>query len=163
MTINLGNGSVNINGRKYAINWTGQYAQHVAENFIIGKQTHSILHIEIQQALRQSKKIIKDGTNSFAAYSDVSDGVILVYFIKSTKFANITTGFKMKSTADKVSKNKRIGNTKQVFYIYKEDIETVYSDGAIVQTRKEAEQWLIRIYTKIYKSYGYKNFEIEFI
>lgn len=163
MTINLGNGSVTINRKKYAINWTGQYAQHVAENYMKEKPSHTILHIEIQQALKNSKNIIKDGTNTYSAYTDVLDGVILVYFIKSTKFANITTGFKMKSTADKVSKNKRIGNAKQVFQIQREDIEAVYSDGMIVDSREEAEQWLMRFWTKVYKSKGYKNFELEFV
>ncbi len=65
---------------------------------------------------------------------------------------------------EKVTKNKknRISGEKHIFYIEKEDIEGILSDGLIVDTREEAEQLLINLFTKLYKQKGYKNFELQF-
>ena len=94
-SVNLGNGSVVINDKKYAINWTGQYAQHIAENYLNGKPQHNILHVEIQQVLSKAKNITKDGKRTYHTYSETKNGIIFVAFVKNKDFVDIITGYKI--------------------------------------------------------------------
>jgi len=163
--MNLGNGSIKLNNKNYAINWTGQYAQHITENYNKNKSGHTLLHVEIQQALARSNYFYKDGQNSYKAIYETFNGIIIVVFHKTTNFVNIVTGYINNTTMEKATKNKKkiISGTKQIFYIQKEDIDAMLSDGLIVNTRQEAEDLLIRLFTYMYKKKGYKNFELEFV
>ena len=165
MKINLGNGSVKLNTKTLPINWTGQYAQHVTDNYINKKPCHSILHIEIQQALSKSRNIEKDGTNTYVSKTETPNGIIHVSFIKSTNFVTITTGYIMQTTMEKATKNKKksVGNIKRVLPIQKEHIEARLSDGFWGNDEEEIKRGLISLFTRYYKKEGYKNFELEFV
>lgn len=163
MVKHLGNGNVKIGYKSYPINWTGQYAQHIAENFINEKQNHTILHIEIQQALSRCPEscIVKDGNNTYSAYKEISNGTIFVSFIKHNNLATITTGYKMNTTTNKAMKNK-IGKSIQTIEVDKTHIDIWVNDG-VASTPEEAETRLRKLFTKMYKNKGYKNFEIVFV
>ncbi len=64
----------------------------------------------------------------------------------------------------KVSKNRRKekNGTKQIISVSREHIDAWVSDGLLADTEEEAVERLTRIFTKLYKSRGYKNFEIRF-
>ena len=94
MTPNLSNGSITINNKKYAINWTGIYAEHVAMNFANKKPQHDILHVEIQQALKRAKTFVKDGKRTYYTISSTKNGNVFVAFIKNKNFVDIITGYR---------------------------------------------------------------------
>lgn len=165
MKIQLGNGTIKIGYNSYPINWTGQYAQHVAENYINGKENHILLHVEIQQALSKCKQdeIFRENGNTYFGLKEVSDGTIFVSFIKSSNFVSITTGYKMSTTPNKIKKGRGIGTAKQVLPIAYEQVTTELADGFYGDDEQAIKERLIRFWTFIYKKRGYKNFELEFV
>lgn len=52
--MNLRSGSITLRGRKIPIVWTGQFAEHVANNYIMEKSVHPLLHVEIQQLCQKA-------------------------------------------------------------------------------------------------------------
>ncbi len=122
------------------------------------------MHVAIQQALQKSKTIFKDGQNTYAAFTETNAGTVFVSFIKSTNFVTITTGYITQNTMEKATKNKRakVGAEKLILPIPAEHIEARLSDGFWGDDVEEIKAGLIKLYTKIYKQKGYKNFELQF-
>jgi hypothetical protein len=106
MATHFGNGSVRFKNRTLPIVWAGQYAQHVAENYIDKKPNHTLLHVEIQQALQHSKHFSQVGKLTYCAFSENNKGTILVFFVKRSTFVEITSGYVLKISAEKAINTK---------------------------------------------------------
>ncbi|MDR1544806.1 MAG: hypothetical protein LBS50_10470 [Prevotellaceae bacterium] len=92
--VDLGNGSIILNDKKYAISWNGMYAEHVAVNFANKKPQHDILHIEIQQALQKAKTFVKNGRSTYWTISKTKKGDVFIAFQKYTKFVEVITSYR---------------------------------------------------------------------
>lgn len=78
------NGTVKYRNRRLPIHWTGEIAEHVADNFIHQNNTHPYLHLQIQKMLQKCKNFfVKRG--SIIALCIAPDGrkTCVVFIIKS--------------------------------------------------------------------------------
>jgi hypothetical protein len=100
--MNLGSGTITIRSKKRHLLWTGQRAQHVAENYT---QRGGLLHVEIQQAAQKAQTIKTDGKNQYIAYYESSDGTIVVPLEVKSDIAMVKSGHKYYTTAAKLTKN----------------------------------------------------------
>jgi hypothetical protein len=70
----------------------------------------------------------------------------------------------MSKTAGKARKqNKSIESDKLVLPIYMEQVKAELCDGYYGDDEEVIKERLVKLWTKIYKSKGYKNFELEFV
>jgi len=95
--LNLMSGNVSFRNRKLPILWTGQMAQHVAENYIQQPDTHPFLHIEIQQACMFVRIWEKHkNASSYRGYSKINGIDVVVVIEIKVNFVIIKSCFKGK-------------------------------------------------------------------
>lgn len=93
----FGNGYVKLPEGKLPIVWTGQNAQHVAENNAHQKRTHPLLHLRIQQLAAVCREWKKGGKNRYTGTvinHPYEDKFLVVLEVDST-FASIITCYKL--------------------------------------------------------------------
>src|SRR6478735_12661241 len=81
---NLLSGTVKIRSRRVPILWTGQNAEHIADNYV-QQQTSTkvsnverILHVEAQKGLSSAADHIKQEGSAYMSLKEVADGTIFV-------------------------------------------------------------------------------------
>ena len=84
------NGTVKIRGRKLPIFWSGEFAQHVAENYYNKSDSHPFLHVEVQKLLQTCSEFKKSGKSIVGILNKNGSKIYVVFFIRS-KFAVIKT------------------------------------------------------------------------
>lgn len=109
----LGSGYIKFRNRKLHILWTGQFAQHVAENHIKNKYLYPYLHVEIQQSLKILKEFNRNGKR-YIAIKEESNGCLFIVFQIRTIFAEIVTSYFNKTTAEMAKKRKGISGHLQI-------------------------------------------------
>jgi hypothetical protein len=89
-------GYITFRARKIGITFSGEKAQHIAEEHFKSPKTHPLLHIRIQQLAAQVKNWNKQGANRYTgtAIDNISGSVIFIAADIYPKFAIIVTAFK---------------------------------------------------------------------
>ena len=139
--MNLGSGKIKINSSIKHLLWTGQRAQHVAENFNAG---NNLLHVEIQQAAQKSRIFIKESPGQIIAIYEQSDGTIIIPLEIKGGIAMIKTAHKNKATAQSVVKHKKriSGTVKEIpQYLTAADVES-YKDEIVNYLGLTVERYL---------------------
>ena len=146
-----GNGSFKYRNRKYLINWRGENAQHIAEQYINENKLHPFLHVQIQKLL-QKAVITKKGRNIYGiANSDL--GIIKIPFIIEGSLAHIKTAYKMsniKTKAPSLIKGIRgVTHSKQEKWLTRMSQMTI--DVCFHEEPEDAEEFLDHIYDECVK------------
>lgn len=142
MKTNFGSGKVKIGYNTYPIIWTGEHAEHIAENYFIEKGDHIMLHKEIQQCLSGSVILKRSGTNRkyFGLYEHKSyNCIIFTAFLLNSSFVSITTSYKMGGEINMAIKQKRgqsITGNLQTFTMNDDTLKRVMRDLEIDDPEK---------------------------
>lgn len=83
------NGTVKFKSRKIPIFWTGEIAQHVADNFYNDNALHPYQHIEIQQMLAACKHFRK----TVGMFNLHENNFVVIPFKLVSNFAVIKTAY----------------------------------------------------------------------
>ena len=112
----MDSGTINIRGRKLSIEWTGQFAEHIAVEHIDNKHIHTYLHISAQQ--HAAKGAYAKTKRGHVIISNCEYGFCYVFLIVRSKFVlirscyvenhkNLATAKKSKGVVSGVGKNKK--------------------------------------------------------
>lgn len=153
--MNLGSGTITIRSKKKHLLWTGQRAQHVAENY---NQRGGLLHVELQQAAQKAQSIEPDGKNQYKAYFETTDGTIVVPLEVKSDIAMIKTGYKIHTTAEKLTKKKgNIGQSKIPEYVTEENLEPWIKEEITEYLGEDLQEHIAKLNKAIHKIRTKKN------
>ena len=104
-------GSITIRSRKLPLVWTGEKAQHVAENYMLNDGIHVYLHVQAQQFARKGHPFPQGGKRYIAVSNAGGNNWIIVPLQYEGKFVLILSCFLEKNQPfDTLKKQKRIGS-----------------------------------------------------
>lgn len=141
--MDLQSGFCTIRKRKLPILWTGQYAQHLAEEHISDSTSHPFLHIEAQKHL-QKGEVLKNKAG-YICLSKLNNQTVLVPVIVKPNFVIIKTAYAVGGTAANYKQN-NMGSTRAKYKKSVEWNETAISKCAaeIGMGTEELKQFVLK-------------------
>jgi hypothetical protein len=95
MALAYPNGYIIVRRRKVAIEWTGDNATHVLENYLKKDKIHDLNHLQIQKALQKALILkLKKGKSTYLGFADMPAYRCVILFVLSSKKATILTAYK---------------------------------------------------------------------
>lgn len=86
-----GNGSIKYRNRRIYINWRGENAQHIAENYINSPRLHPFLHLQIQKYLQKAE--IRKRRKTVFGVIKTDFGILFIPLIIVGTLAHIKTAY----------------------------------------------------------------------